>query len=186
MIRLEILADRESTAEELGRLLGSDERLEIVGAHAISDHVQLALHSDVLLAANLLRSQIPIRTRPVVALSEDRIDRVHASLPFHSPPATIAAAIIAAAAGLYTLTPDQIHLSAAEPGQAPAIEKLTVRELEVLNLISEGLSNKEIAASLRISGHTAKFHVGQVLAKLGAAARAEAVRIGLRRGLIVL
>jgi two-component system, NarL family, nitrate/nitrite response regulator NarL len=60
----------------------------------------------------------------------------------------------------------------------------TPREREVLGLMADGLANKEIAARLGISAHTAKFHVESLLHKLGAANRAEAVREGIRRGLI--
>jgi DNA-binding NarL/FixJ family response regulator len=65
-------------------------------------------------------------------------------------------------------------------------ETLTPREREVLELLGRGLSNRQIAARLSISEHTAKFHVASVLAKLGAANRADAVRRGLRRGLVTL
>ena len=65
-------------------------------------------------------------------------------------------------------------------------EPLTSRELEVFELIAKGLSNRDIGAVLGISAHTAKFHVGQILAKVGAATRAEAVGEGLRFGLIGL
>ncbi len=61
---------------------------------------------------------------------------------------------------------------------------LTPREMEVLGLLADGLANKEIGARLGISAHTAKFHVESLLRKLDAANRAEAVREGIRRGLI--
>jgi DNA-binding CsgD family transcriptional regulator len=61
---------------------------------------------------------------------------------------------------------------------------ITPREGEVLGLLAEGLANKEIAARLGFSAHTAKFHVESLLRKLDAANRAEAVREGIRRGLI--
>ncbi len=61
---------------------------------------------------------------------------------------------------------------------------LTPRETEVLGLLAEGMANKEIAAQLSFSTHTAKFHVESLLRKLDAANRAEAVREGIRRGLI--
>ena len=64
------------------------------------------------------------------------------------------------------------------------VPALTPREQEVLALMAEGLANKEIAANLGISTHTAKFHVESVLRKLGAVNRAEAVHTGIRRGLI--
>jgi len=60
----------------------------------------------------------------------------------------------------------------------------TPREVEVLGLLAEGMANKEIAARLSFSTHTAKFHVESLLRKLDAANRAEAVREGIRRGLI--
>ena len=65
-------------------------------------------------------------------------------------------------------------------------EPLTSREIEVYELLAKGLSNREIAGVLGISAHTAKFHVAQILAKVGAATRAEAVALGLRLGLIGL
>jgi DNA-binding CsgD family transcriptional regulator len=61
---------------------------------------------------------------------------------------------------------------------------ITPRESEVLGLLSDGLANKEIADRLGFSSHTAKFHVESLLRKLGAANRAEAVKEGIRRGLI--
>jgi DNA-binding NarL/FixJ family response regulator len=70
--------------------------------------------------------------------------------------------------------------------QAFTHEPLTPRELEVFELIGKGLSNADIAGVLSISAHTAKFHVGQILAKLGAATRTEAVSSGLKMGLIGL
>jgi len=71
------------------------------------------------------------------------------------------------------------------PAQALA-EPLSDRELEVLNLIAEGQSNKLIAHSLGISEHTVKTHVASILAKLGAASRTEAVSQAIRRGLVML
>ena len=63
-------------------------------------------------------------------------------------------------------------------------EPLTPREFEVLGLISEGLSNGEIAGRLFVTERTVKFHVSSILAKLGAGNRTEAARIAVRRGII--
>jgi two-component system, NarL family, nitrate/nitrite response regulator NarL len=63
---------------------------------------------------------------------------------------------------------------------------LTPRETEVLSLMAEGLSNKLIADRLKISDHTAKFHVNAILGKLGAETRTEAVVLAARRGLLML
>ena len=64
--------------------------------------------------------------------------------------------------------------------------ELTERERQVVQLLSEGLSNKLIADRLGISDHTAKFHVNGVMMKLGASTRTEAVVEAMRRGLIRL
>jgi DNA-binding NarL/FixJ family response regulator len=70
---------------------------------------------------------------------------------------------------------------------APADPLLfTPREAEVLSLMAEGLSNKLIADRLKISDHTAKFHVNAILNKLGAETRTEAVVSAARRGLLML
>jgi DNA-binding NarL/FixJ family response regulator len=64
--------------------------------------------------------------------------------------------------------------------------RLSQREQEVAGLLLEGASNKVIARELDISVHTAKFHVTQILDKLGARNRADAVSMILREGLVVL
>jgi DNA-binding NarL/FixJ family response regulator len=87
-----------------------------------------------------------------------------------------------------------VHAGLWVTGSAPAspadsdvlAEPLTDRELEVLDLIAEGLSNKLIAYQLSISEHTVKTHVASILGKLGAASRTEAVSQGIRRGLVKL
>jgi DNA-binding NarL/FixJ family response regulator len=68
----------------------------------------------------------------------------------------------------------------------PSPESLTARELEVLELIAEGLPNKAIAARLGISDQTVKFHASSIQGKLGAANRTDAVRRAVRRGLVTL
>jgi DNA-binding CsgD family transcriptional regulator len=65
-------------------------------------------------------------------------------------------------------------------------EPLTPREIQVLELLAEGLPNKTIAERLGISDQTAKFHVASISGKLGAANRTDAVRRAVRRGLITL
>ena len=64
--------------------------------------------------------------------------------------------------------------------------ELTPRELDVLTLLAEGASNKDIARRLGISVHTAKFHVGSLLEKLDATGRTDAVAHAARRGVIHL
>ena len=97
---------------------------------------------------------------------------------------------------LATLLSGVPGLRIAAPGQAadvsvvavaPALDApLTAREREVLSLLAEGASNKLIARRLGISVHTAKFHVGQVLDKLDATGRTDAVAHAARIGVIHL
>ena len=83
---------------------------------------------------------------------------------------------------------DAIVMSSQDRDEADdvAAEPLTPREIEVLALVAEGFSNKGIADELGISDQTVKFHVASITGKLGAANRTEAVRLAVRRGLIVL
>jgi DNA-binding NarL/FixJ family response regulator len=102
------------------------------------------------------------------------------------------AAIAAADAGLgampveWTARPRAIARARAidwAPGDdAVADEHLTAREQEVLEWLSEGLSNRRIAERLGISEHTVKFHITAIYGKLGASTRTEAVNRALRRG----
>jgi len=75
---------------------------------------------------------------------------------------------------------------AADEVVEPLQEHLTAREIEVLELIAEGLSNKAIATQLGISDQTVKFHAASIQGKLGAANRTDAVRRAVRRGLVTL
>jgi len=66
----------------------------------------------------------------------------------------------------------------------PLVERLTRREAQVLELLADGMSNRAIAARLRISEETVKFHLAAIFGKLGASNRTDAVRLALRRGLV--
>jgi DNA-binding NarL/FixJ family response regulator len=116
---------------------------------------------------------------------------IRAALPGDISPEQLIAALQAAASGLFVLHPAYANdgLSAGTtPSRAldELAEPLTRRELEVLQMLATGLSNKEIASRLNISEHTVKFHVASILGKLGAASRTEAVSLGIRRGLVLL
>jgi DNA-binding NarL/FixJ family response regulator len=109
-------------------------------------------------------------------------------LPADIDSTALAASVRAVAQGLTVIAPGILadgdtSAPALDPGDAGL---LTPREREVLELIAEGLPNKAIARDLGISEHTAKFHVGSVLGKLGASSRAEAVTLATRRGLLIV
>jgi DNA-binding NarL/FixJ family response regulator len=80
------------------------------------------------------------------------------------------------------------YLIAAAPrdDDGPAPEPLTTRELEVLSVLADGLSNKAIATRLGISDETVKFHLSAIFGKLQASNRTDAVRQAVRRGLVEL
>ncbi|WP_257164614.1 helix-turn-helix transcriptional regulator [Bradyrhizobium sp. SRS-191] len=109
------------------------------------------------------------------------------------------AALLGGVAGLRLVAPgDSADVAVVAQSSGDASEKdadrseasdafqLTARERDVLALMAEGCSNKEIARSLGISVHTAKFHVGSLLDKLDATGRTDAVAHAARRGIIEL
>jgi two-component system nitrate/nitrite response regulator NarL len=102
--------------------------------------------------------------------------------------ALLSAAIPAVARGLLVIDPALADVFL--PGRDRPIESLpeplTAREMEVLQLLADGLSNRAIGLRLEISEHTAKFHVTAIMAKLGAQSRTEAVVRATRLGLIYL
>jgi len=193
LIRVGILADTSARERRLAELLAEEECLEIIEmdspSGAAEDHSGFV---DVVVTAGLALEQMP-GVVPVIALTE--LDtpawgqNVHAWLPLNATVAEIVAAILAASCDLTVLTKSQARRSLGNTGVTretsnQMVEMLTTRELEVLRMLADGLSNKEIATRLGISDHTAKFHVTQILGKLGAASRAEAAAIGIRRGFI--
>jgi DNA-binding NarL/FixJ family response regulator len=114
-------------------------------------------------------------------------------LPRSASSAEIVAAVGAVAAGLVALHPDATGgVAPAAPTAAPRTatspigQRLTAREVEVLEMLAEGLGNKEIAWRLGISDHTVKFHIASIFTKLDVSTRTEAVTVGIRRGLIML
>ena len=112
---------------------------------------------------------------------------VRGVLPSEAGAEQIVSALDAVSKGLVVLHPVEVGAGrAARSEEAELIEPLTPREREVLQMLTSGLGNKEIAARMKISEHTAKFHVAQILGKFGASSRTEAVTIGMRVGLVLL
>ncbi len=111
-------------------------------------------------------------------------------VPLDATTAQLQASVVAAAQGLITVPvafADRLYEQRPLVGAVGTLEEpLTAREREVLELVSQGLSNKLIARSLQISEHTVKFHISSISTKLGASSRTEAVSRGVRRGLITL
>ncbi|MDP9325612.1 MAG: response regulator transcription factor [Candidatus Dormibacteraeota bacterium] len=137
------------------------------------------------------RHPVPVLALLDGASTEDALMAgAYGVLPAGVDEARIAAALQVLGQGLAVLGREELRrMVAPEPptgaGEVP-VERLTSRESEVLQLLALGLTNAEIAARLRISAHTAKFHVGAVLGKLGARSRADAVARAARLGWIVV
>ncbi len=196
MIRVFVLAPTFSQAQSLAALLGDDERIEVIGTGDTARFRaggKTAL-ADVLIATGIAPETLAGSDIPAVLLTNRGFEEgppsqpLRACLPEQSSPSEIVAAITAAACDLMVMTDAQARRWL-RPGSVARqsevyIEPLTAREMQVLRMLADGLANKEIAGQLSISDHTAKFHVAQILAKLGAGSRTEAVRLAIRRGLV--
>ena len=207
MIRLAILAPTPALRSGLRALLSADERIEVLAEAATIGELQELDGLDVLLVAGdeysleILRSALEEAEAPptLLLLSEDaqaarRLTRLPLRawglLPPEAGQEELLAAVFAVHEGLLAAAP---ALMQPLLGPAPAldetdelVEELTEREAQVLQLLAQGLPNKQIALELNISEHTVKFHVSAIYAKLGVTNRTEAVRRGARLGLIVL
>lgn len=200
MIRLLIVARPAVVRAGLEALAAANPGLRVVGAFADFAGIE-GVAADVVLAAaepDEIPSPPGNGVLPVVLLTGGahpvwtpqalRLG-VRGMLPGGASQAEILAAVEAAASGLAAIDPRDLEtllVSAARTPAAGASARLTAREIEVLRLMADGEPNKVIAWKLGISEHTAKFHAASILAKLGAASRAEAVAIGMRTGLVLL
>jgi two-component system, NarL family, response regulator YdfI len=124
-------------------------------------------------------------TRPQSAAWMSQVIRagLRGVLPLHLSAEQLRAALGAVAHG-FAVQPREARLGRTAD-TIDLVEALTTREKEVLQLLAQGRGNKDIAARLKISEHTVKFHVASILGKLGAATRTEAVSVAMRRGLIL-
>jgi DNA-binding NarL/FixJ family response regulator len=182
VIRVQIAATSAVVRAGLESLVGSSPDLTITDSY-----------SDVVLAAVPLEEVTPAAAIVLLGEAAWTIDAlrlgVRAVLPPDASGAEILAAIQAAAAGMAAIDPGDLESLIAATTPQPASEAataLTARELEVLRMLADGAANKAIAWKLSISEHTVKFHVAQILAKLNAGTRTEAVTLGIRQGLILL
>jgi DNA-binding NarL/FixJ family response regulator len=174
-----------SLAEIKEELLAID---VIVVDHLLLDEVTRAITNDARIALVVLTND---DERPLAILRNLNL-RGWSLVPVGATGAELQAAVVAVAQGFVVLP---VAFSEQFSGQRPAIgtlnlsspdEALTNREREVLELVSQGLSNKLIARRLQISEHTVKFHIASISNKLGASSRTDAVSRGVRRGLITL
>ncbi len=209
MIRLLIVARTPAARAHLRALVASP-RVEVVGEVRSLAGMSPAGHRlDVILIQAEAEAAEPIAGTGIVEAAAGvvvvggtladvatvRAAEGWAILPGDPTAGELRSAIDAVAEGLAVMPADLARSSIDDErserpessGEDGAVrEALTPRELEVLALLADGLSNKEIAARLGISDQTVKFHVSAIYAKLGVRSRTAAVRRGLRRGLVAL
>ena len=208
VIRVLLVDDHSVVREGLRMFLGRDPELDVVGeASDGAEAIQLAqqLRPDVILmdllmpgmngitAIKAIRSTLP--DTEVIALtsvleSEAVLGAVKAGaigyLLKDTQAIELRKAIKAAAAGHVQLSPQASSYLLHSVRDLETHEALTDREMEVLRLLSQGKSNKEIAHDLQVVEDTIKTHVRHILAKLSVQSRTQAVLSAVRLGLISL
>jgi DNA-binding NarL/FixJ family response regulator len=206
VIRVLIADDHSVVREGLRMFLGRDPELEVVGEAADGvEAVESArqLHPDVVLmdllmpvmdgiaATSIIRNELP--ETEVIALtsvleSAAVVGAVRAGaigyLLKDTQAPELRRVIKAAAAGQVQLSPQASAYLMREVRTPEKTEALTEREMEVLRLLVQGQSNKEIARALQIAEDTVKTHVKHILAKLGVQSRTQAVLGAIRLGLV--
>jgi DNA-binding NarL/FixJ family response regulator len=211
-VRVAVIADSPRVRASLQALVEASPALRFAGSAAdaemLADCLAGSVPEVVVIDAELEASDAPKagfdlgHTASALVLLIDEADSdwildalpgdAIAILPRDAMPGEIVASIEAAAAGLYVLSPEILGrlLAGRKPPRQTAsgtpFETLTLREIEVLSMLAEGLGNKEIARQLDISDNTVKFHLSSIFGKLGATNRTEAVMFGMRHGFIMV
>lgn len=210
MINVVVVAPGMALRTGLSTLINSsdgfrviDEASTLIELDPFPDEADVLVLSEEAATRSELKQALPAK-RPVAVLFlvYGGLDKIHrmlglamrawGALPVDASTEELIASIRALHEGLMVGTPALMEplltsFQEAESLEIDAlIEPLTDRESEVLQLLAQGLANKQIALSLGISEHTVKFHVSAIFSKLGANSRTEAIRLGVRQGLIVL
>jgi two-component system, NarL family, response regulator LiaR len=205
-IRIVIADDHSVVRQGLRMFLGLDSELEVVGEAANgAEALRMArqLRPDVVLmdllmpvmdgiaATAAIRHELPdIEVLALTSVLEDAsvVGAVRAGaigyLLKDTQADALCLAIKAAAAGQVQLTPRAAArlMQAVSAPESP--EELTERETEVLRLLAQGQSNKQIARNLQIGEKTVKTHVSNILSKLGVQSRTQATLYAIRIGLV--
>ena len=209
-LRVLVISANSLARTGLASLLDNADQLKIVGSGSVADAASLAAQllpdavvidagagepEDLDAIARLSTAQPGL---PIVALAADQAGMsqalgfgASALLPTAVDIETLTLSLRAAAQGLATLPRRDLAMllpqeERIEVGLKAPVETLTPRELEVLQLMARGLTNRQIARRLEISEHTVKFHAAAILGKLTARSRAEAVARAIGLGWILV
>lgn len=207
MIQVVVLAPGLAVRAGLGAILSADQQVEVVAQASVFQELDTLPPFDVLVttAESFARREIAafaqgLEPAPALLLLSDDPGSAQALaqlplrawglLPEDCSEDELVYAVQALHQGLMVSTPAAIQpllgrAVTADSGDL-VIEELTERETEVLELLAEGMANKQIAYQLGISEHTIKFHVSSIYTKLAVSNRTEAVRRGIQLGLISL
>ena len=180
-----VLASSPAARRGLAGLLAASEDFDCSGQAnwAIDD---LTVDAELVLGELVQGDRLPLFSLPVLLLT-DRRDIVFEPGPGRgllgrqAEDGTVLAALRAVREGLWvTDRPTQ------RGDLSQGLEALTAREIEVLELLAEGLGNKQLAATLGISENTVKFHLSSIFSKLDVGSRTEAVTAGIRSGYLLV
>ena len=212
MIRVSIIAPAIAVRAGLRALLSDDPQINVIAEAAnLVEMAEAGTEADVMVWAPALSLEL---TTMLAELPKLKIGESTALLLVHNDPkvmeslsqlsvrawglldpeatqAELIASIQALNEGLSVTNPIWLNqvfksVTTSKDENDDLIEALTGREVEILQLLALGLTNKQIAARLRISAHTVKFHVSTIFSKLGTTNRVETVNSGVKKGLIVL
>lgn len=212
MIRVTVIAPAIAVRAGLRALLSDDPGIQVIAeAASLSEEEQTQADNDVVIwapgasidhdtmnstlsslrigetSAFLLIYHDPKVIEPLTQLAV----RAWGVLDPESTQAELIASVQALNEGLAVIDPVWLNqvfrnrLTSQDVNQGLA-EPLTAREIEILELLALGLTNKQIAARLKISAHTVKFHISIIFSKMGTTNRVETVKLGLKKGLILL
>jgi NarL family two-component system response regulator LiaR len=207
-IRILVADDHGVVRQGLEMYLELDPELEIVG-QAVDGAEALRLARDLkpnvvlmdllmptmdgIAATKAIRSELPdVEVIALTSVLEDGavFDAMRAGATGYllkdTDARALCQAVKAAAAGQVQLSPQVAERLLREVPAPESPEKLTRREMEVLQLLARGRSNKEIAADLSIVEKTVKTHVSNILGKLGVSSRTQAALYAIRIGLAPL
>ncbi|MBK8619967.1 MAG: response regulator transcription factor [Anaerolineales bacterium] len=202
MIRVTIVSPNSALRIGLRELLGRQPDIKVVGETVDLESVN-EMETEVVVLASVSSARFVNRkSNFAILFLTDDVESVRGMLNSNtqawgilSPDATedeLTAAVRAVGEGLWVGAPglvqSLIRLSGRRESSSEEslVEQLTAREMEVIQLMAQGLANKQIALSLSISEHTVKFHLSSLYAKLGISSRTEAVKRGIELGLISL
>jgi DNA-binding NarL/FixJ family response regulator len=203
LIRVTVVSPNPALRIGLRELLADVPEIQVVGEAADLDELELLdEETEVLLLASV--SELPEMEEdgPAILLLTDepedvqvlvgRNARAWGVLSQNAGGEELAATIRALGEGLWVGTPTLVRGLMRKSKRVELVsgeelpEPLTARETEVLQMIAQGLANKQVALALTISEHTVKFHLSSLYAKLNVSSRTEAIRAGLSLGLISL